>query len=180
MDFVGFLERLEATGLGEWMRTSVKATPVVESIHVVALCVVFGTILLVDLRLLGLPSTRRAFTRTSGELLRWTWAAFAIAALAGAAMFTANATSYVMSLHFRLKMLLMLAAAVNMVAFHFVTSRTVAAWDKDAPTPFAARVAGVLSILLWTGVIILGRYIGFKTPYDFEIPEGVDLEFTFI
>ncbi len=77
------------------MRTSVKAMPFVESIHVLAAATVFGTILIVDLRLLGLPNTRRPFTRISDEMLKLTWTAFALALVTGFLMFAANANTYV-------------------------------------------------------------------------------------
>lgn len=180
MDLYGIVERVESSGLGEWLRGSVKAMPVVESIHVMAVALVFGTIFIVDLRLLGLPSTRRPVTRISGEMLRLTWAGFVVAVITGALLFTANAATYFDNTPFRWKMLALLGAGVNMLVFQLFTYRSVAAWDKDAPTPLAARAAGALSILLWTTVIFLGRWIGFTKGYDFEIPEDVDLQFDFL
>jgi hypothetical protein len=58
--------------------------------------------------------------------------------------------------------MLMILAAVNMLYFELVTFRTVGAWESDAKPPFAARLAGVLSIALWCGVIMTGRWIGFS------------------
>jgi hypothetical protein len=179
VDLRSIVETIETSGLGEWMRTSLRAVPVVEAIHVMAIASVFGTILIVDLRLLGFPNTRRAFTRIADELLRLTWAAFFLAAISGALMFAANATTYFDNTAFRLKMLALLAAGVNMAIFHLWTIRTVASWDKDAPAPLAGRVAGAASILIWVTVIFLARWIGFTKGYDFEIPENVELDFEF-
>lgn len=174
MDLV---ERIEASSLGEWMRTSLISMPVVESIHVMALAVVFGSILIVDLRLLGLPNTRRPFSAVSAELLHFTWAAFVVAAITGVMMFAANASTYFVNTAFRLKLLMLLAAGANMAVFQSRTVRTLAQWDKDVPPPLAARVAGALSIVIWTCVIFLGRWIGFTKGYDYTVPE--DLEFNF-
>src|SRR5262245_2744694 len=96
---------IQDSGPAEWMRTSVKAMPIVESIHVLAAATVFGTILIVDLRLLGFPNTRRSFTRISHEMLRVTWAAFFCAVITGALMFAANANTYYGNTAFRFKML---------------------------------------------------------------------------
>lgn len=180
MDLASIVASIERSGIGEWMRGSLKAMPIVEAIHVTAVALLFGTIFIVDLRLLGLPSTQRSFTRISDELLRLTWAAFFLAAITGALMFSANATTYFVNTAFNLKMVALLGAGVNMAVFQFITLRTVAAWDKNALPPLAARAAGALSILIWTSVIFLGRWIGFTKGYDFEIPEDVDFDFEFL
>ncbi len=86
-----WLQSLEETGLATGIRDSLYVFPILESIHVMALSVLFGTILVVDLRLLGFASTRRPFGRMSSELLRITWGAFAVAALTGTLMFMTNA-----------------------------------------------------------------------------------------
>lgn len=169
--------RIEASGIGEWMRTSLKAMPVVESVHVMAIALLFGSILIVDLRLLGIANAHRAFTRVSGELLRFTWIAFVIAVITGAMMFAANATTYFNNTAFRWKLVLLALAGINMAAFQLRTVRSVAAWDHSARTPPAARAAGAASILIWVGVIFFGRWIGFTKGYDFSIPDDVDLDF---
>jgi hypothetical protein len=66
-----------------------------------------------------------------------------------------------------------------MAIFQLVTFRGVANWDKDVPTPRAARFAGAASILIWVAVIFVARWIGFTKGYDFDVPENVDLDFTF-
>jgi hypothetical protein len=178
MELLGIVQAVNDSVVGEWMRGSLKALPIVNAIHVMAIATVFGTIFIVDLRLLGFPDARRPITRVSGELLRWTWVAFAVAAISGALLFTANANTYFENAAFRWKMLAIVLAGLNMAVFQFVTFRTVESWDKDAPTPWAARAAGALSIVLWVTVILLGRVIGFTKGYDFEVPEGIDFDFS--
>lgn len=180
MDLASIVDLIQASALSEWMRSSLKAMPIVEAIHVMAISVLFGTILIVDLRLLGFPNTRRSFTRVADELLRWTWSAFVVAAITGTLMFVANATTYYTNTPFRWKLLALLGAGINMAVFQLITFRTVAAWDKDAPSPLAGRVAGALSILIWISVIFLGRWIGFTKGYDFEIPENFELDLEFL
>jgi hypothetical protein len=179
MSFMSLVQSVQDSGVAEWMRTSVKAMPIVESIHVLAAATVFGTIFIVDLRLLGLPNTRRAFTRVSDELLRLTWAAFALAVVTGLLMFAANAITYVGNTAFRLKMLALLGAGLNMVIFQLITFRTVGAWDTDKPSPGPARLAGALSILLWVTVIFVARWIGFTKGYNFDVPADLDVNFEF-
>jgi hypothetical protein len=159
------------------MRTSLKAMPVIESIHVLAAATVFGTILIVDLRLLGIPNTRRPFTRVSDEMLTLTWGGFLVALVTGVLMFTANAITYVSNTAFLCKMAALLLAGVNMAVFQLVTFRTVGAWNTDARSPTAARMAGMLSILVWLCVIFFARWIGFTKGYHFETPTDVNFNF---
>jgi hypothetical protein len=155
-----FSEWLGATSLG--MAVADDWFPKVECIHVIALATVVGTIFLVDTRLIGLTSTRLSFRQISSRLLPWTWAGFILAVITGLLLFSSNAVAYYENGAFRLKLLLMLMAALNMVYFELVTFRTVAAWDGAVKPPFAARLAGVLSVVLWCGVIMTGRWIGFS------------------
>jgi hypothetical protein len=173
------IEALQASGPAEWMRTSLKAMPIVEAIHVLAAATVFGSILIVDLRLLGFRDARRAFTRVSNEMLRFTWAAFAVAVVTGALMFVANASTYYVNTAFRLKLVALVLAGVNMAIFQHLTLRSVAGWDREVRPPTAGRIAGALSILLWIAVIFFARWIGFTKGYDFGAPAEGDIQFQF-
>jgi hypothetical protein len=159
------------------MRESVKAMPFVEAAHVLALATVFGTILIVDLRLLGLAGTRRPCSQVSREMLPKTWVAFIAAVITGALMFAPNAITYYGNTAFRLKLLGIALAGLNMLVFQYLTARTMPAWDRAAKPPMAARTAAVLSITLWVAVIFLGRWIGFTKGYDFSVPEDIQFEF---
>lgn len=153
-------EWLGNTGLG--MAVADDWFPKVECVHVIALATVVGTIFLVDTRLMGLTSTRLSFRQISSRLLPWTWAGFILAVLTGLMLFSSNALAYYANGAFRLKLVLMILAAVNMLYFELVTFRNVAAWERSARPPFAARLAGALSVVLWCGVIMTGRWIGFS------------------
>jgi hypothetical protein len=179
MDLQALVQPVEASALAQWMRNSLQAMPVVEAAHVLAAATVFGTILVVDLRLLGVPGVKRAFTRVSEEMTRLTWVAFALAVVTGALMFVANAHTYVINHAFGLKLLAILAAGVNMVIFEQGTRRGVAGWDVGVPSPRAATIAGLLSILLWVAVNFLARWIGFTKAYDFSVPDDPNIQFNF-
>src|SRR5687768_12947272 len=114
---------IETSAIGEWMRSTVLAMPWVNTLHVICVTLVFGSILVVDLRLIGLFDRHRAVTRVSQEMLRVTWVAFIGAVLTGALYFAANATTYWFNTAFRFKMLAIVLAGVNMVAFQFITYR---------------------------------------------------------
>jgi hypothetical protein len=178
MDLAALASVIHESALAEWLRNTLRVVPIVESIHMLALAVLFGSLLIVDLRLIGLPSSRRAFSRVSAELLPLTWWAFGLSALTGALLFTVNAVTYYGNTAFRFKMALLLLAGLNMLVFHRFTLRSLAAWDNALPPP-SARAAGAVSLILWISIIVVGRWIGFTKGYDFTIPEGVEFDFTF-
>jgi hypothetical protein len=172
------IQSIESSGIGEWLRSNELAMPWVNAVHLLCVTLVFGSILVVDLRLLGLVDRGRAITRISAEMLRLTWAAFIGAAITGAMFFAANATTYWFNTAFRFKMLAILLAGINMLVFQFGVYRGVAAWDRDAPAPRAAKLAGALSLLLWITVVVLGRVIGFtKVGIEVVVPDSMDFQF---
>ena len=142
MDLTAFADALQQSGISEWMRSSLKALPIIEAIHVMAVATVFGTIFIVDLRLLGYRDMARPFSRVFGETLRWTWAGFGLAVVTGALLFVPNARTYVANTAFALKMLGLLGAGINMAVFQFTTLRTVASWDSNAQVPLGSADRG--------------------------------------
>jgi hypothetical protein len=163
VDISPWLKSLEGTALASGIRDSLYLFPLLESVHVMALSVVFGTILIVDLRLLGVASRHRPFVRMSSELLRITWGAFAMAALTGALMFITNARVYAGNTSFRVKMVLLVLAGINMAVFHLTAGRTVVRWESERFAPRSGRVTAALSVTLWIAIIFAGRVIGFTT-----------------
>ena len=135
--------------------------PTIESIHVLAITLVVGSIFVVDLRLLGLASKGRAVSRLTGEILPLTWTAFVLAAVTGSLLFASNAVKYSHNSFFLAKMALLVLAFFNMLVFHFVTSRGIERWDESPSVPAGVRIAGGMSLAIWMVVIICGRWVGF-------------------
>lgn len=155
------LVALENSGLGTAVRESFVLFPWIESVHVLAVVVVVGAVIVMDVRLLGWGAHRSGVRKLIAEVLPYTWIAFVIAASSGFALFASAATQYWDNIAFRLKFAGMLFAAVNMLVFHVATSRSIANWDEHQRTPMAARVAGAVSISCWVFVVAAGRWIGF-------------------
>jgi uncharacterized membrane protein len=172
MDIAGVITSLEASGVATGIRNSLYLFPLIESVHVVGLTMVFGTILIIDLRLLGLASTRRAFTAVASDVLKWTWLAFGLTATTGLLMFVTNAGTYYHNAYFRAKMALLVLSGLNTLAFSLTARRSLHAWDRNAAAPAAGRTVAALSLVIWIGVIFLGRWVGFtstSTPADTDI-----------
>ena len=161
MDVAGVLGWLHDLSLSETIRTNDVLFPAIESVHVIASALVVGTVAIVDLRLLGLTSNQKPVSELSKEVLPWTWLAFVLAVISGTLMFIAKGPVYFANTPFRLKMLFMVLAGLNMLAFEFITFRSVHLWDRDLPTLNAAKVAGVLSLVFWIMVTAFARWIGF-------------------
>ena len=157
-----WLSRLQDLNLPTQIRESVWMFPTIETVHVFALVLVVGSIMTVDLRLLGVANKERPFSQVAAEMLPWTWTAFGVAALAGMLMFSSKALTYYGNIPFRLKMVCLLLAGMNMVLFHWLGVRRLASWDHQQP-PWSAKMAGGASLLLWTTIVAAGRWIGFTT-----------------
>jgi hypothetical protein len=156
-----WLELIKTSSVGAYMGANPFAFPVVETLHVLAITTVLGVLAIVDFRLMGLAGNSYAVIRMSKTLLPVTWIAFVFAVITGSLLFASQPDVYAGNFSFRAKMLLIVAAGLNMLAFHFITMRGIATWDKDKPVPLAGKIAGVLSILIWILVVACGRWIGF-------------------
>lgn len=155
------LQRLYDAPFSAAIRANDSAFPWIESLHVLALTLVFGTILIVDLRLAGVASHRRGARQLIIDMLPFTWGAFALAAVTGSLLFASNAVAYAHNAPFLWKMAMIVAAGLNMAVFHLTAYRRIVDWDDALPPPLAARFAGATSLALWVLVIFLGRWIGF-------------------
>jgi len=156
-----FIAYFEDSGLADNIRENDLLFPLIESVHVLAISLVVGSIFVVDLRLLGLASIRRPVGRVIDGILPLTWSAFAVAVASGSLLFISNATKYLANGYFVAKLFLILAAGLNMVVFHFVSAKDLPKWENEPAPPLRARLAGGLSILLWVAVVACGRWIGF-------------------
>jgi hypothetical protein len=156
-----WLTALEHSALAVFVAQSTWAFPTAETVHVIALTLTIGTVLVVDLRLIGLASRRQPFTHLQREVLPWTWAAFVLAVVSGGLMFISQASAYAANTAFRLKVALLLLAGLNMLVFELGIARGAAAWDRGARVPWPATCAGAASIALWVAIVFFGRRIGF-------------------
>jgi hypothetical protein len=177
VDVSSLLEWLHQTSLAIGIRDSLFAFPLLEAAHVIGLSLVFGTIAIVDLRLLGVASAHRPFQRLAADTLKWTWVAFALTATTGGLMFITNATVYFHNAYFRAKVVLLVLAAINVLVFELTDGRTVQRWDTAPTAPPLGRTVAVLSLVIWVGVIVTGRMIGFTATRASQAPTPVDTNF---
>ena len=159
--FDAWLQPLQDTSWASAISQGASLFPWLESIHVIGLVTVFGTIAVVDLRLLGWLSLHRNARVMIKELTPLTWIGFGIALVTGFLMFASNATKYAANPFFAIKMGLLLLAGINLALFHLRSFRHIADWGDHPNPPYGARAAGAVSLLVWTAIVVMGRWIGF-------------------
>jgi xanthine/uracil/vitamin C permease (AzgA family) len=134
--------------------------PLMESLHVLSITMLLGAILMVDLRVLGLAACRYTVLQVSKELVPWAAVSFVIATVTGLAMFITRASVHIVNPAFQIKLLLIFLAGINIAMFHFKILRSVADWNTIQVAPSSARLAAGISLGLWCGVMLAGRWVG--------------------
>jgi hypothetical protein len=158
---------LERSAFSAALRDSNWGFAILITVHVLALGMFLGTVMVVDLRLIRRAVIGTPISDYVGRLLPWTRGAFAALAVSGLLLFCTEAVKCYESTAFRLKIALILVAGVNIWIFHRKTYRgspgqDSAPWDESAILPVRARLAGILSLLLWIGALTAGRAVGYN------------------
>ena len=143
------------------MRESLYAFPVLLTVHLISLAMFAGLVVMMDLRLLGVAYRGTPFSEVQARLFPWQMVGMAVTSLAGLLLFYAQPMRYFGKVLYWIKMALIVLAGVNALLFHFTTYRSIAKWDTAGP-PLGAKVAGVLSLAMWAGIVAFGRL----TAYD--------------
>lgn len=159
-DMMAICHWLETSSLGTTITQSGWMFPALESIHMFGIVSVLGATSILDLRLLGVSYKDASVSSLVNGTLRWALYGFALMLVTGVLMFISEATRSYTNIGFRWKMLFLLIAGVNALLFHVGAYRSVKRWEQGA-TPFAAKFAGGFSILLWFGIVAMGRWIAF-------------------
>ena len=162
MSLLGFCQWLEKTSGSIALHESLWVYPIVESVHVLTLCLFLGTALLLDLRLLGWTMRRVPSSEVARRLLPWTAAGFALMVISGSLLFYAIPVRTYMNIFFRVKVGMLLLAGLNAWVFRRTMYRRIAGWDLDTVPPRGARVAAGLSLALWAGIVVAGRMIAYN------------------
>lgn len=164
MSFDHFLHWLDATQFSAVMRESVWAEPIVETIHVLTLTLFLGFVLLLDLRLLDLVLRRKRVSEMFEQFNPWLFRGFAVMLITGLLLFSADPVNFYSTLFFKLKMIMLVLAGLNVALYHATIGRQIAEWDHAAATPWKVKLAGGVSLLLWVAIVACGRGIAYALP----------------
>jgi hypothetical protein len=145
------------------IRESIWVYPILDVLHCVGILLVAGTIVVVDLRLLGFGIRRFPVSSVVGQVLPWTLSGFGFMFVTGSLLAWSEPVRLYHSLFFPWKLLFLALAGLNALFFHYGIYRGVGVWDSASLTPARARLAAVVSIVCWICVIAAGRAIGYET-----------------
>ena len=157
-----FAQRVQEMPSSVALRESLWTYPIIETVHVLGLCLFVGTAWLWDLRLLGVTLRGVPVSRLSKQILPWTAVGFAIMAVSGLGLVFSEPLRFYSNIFFRIKLVLLAAAGLNAFIFHKTVGRRKDEWDSSSLLPFRARLAGALSLGLWATVIVTGRLIAYN------------------
>lgn len=155
---------IEASALGQAMRQWLWLYPSVEIVHLLGIALLFGSIAVLDLRLLGF-GRRLSARNLARHVLPWTAGSFLLIVPSGLAMFTAHVSEWISNPVFAVKMCLILAGGANAALFHATVFRSAAVWDSEemrslGPPP-SVRAFGAVSLAIWIAVIACGRLLAY-------------------
>ena len=162
MSLQRFCEWLASTPGSIALHESLWGYPVLESTHVLTMCLFLGMIVMLDLRLLSVTMRYVPVSQVAGRLLPWARAGFVVMVITGVLLFYAIRIRTFHSVFFRFKVLALILAGLNAWVFHWGVFRSVAEWDLDPVLPKRARMAGALSLVLWASIVVAGRMIAYN------------------
>jgi hypothetical protein len=155
-------QAIQDSSVGTGLRESTYTWPAIEAIHVLSLALSVGTILLVDLRLIGAAMRDEPVTDVIEQTQPWTLAGFILAFVSGAFLFWSEAARLYPSYSFRVKLVCIALLGVNALLFHSTIYKSVDKWNRSPATPMRARMAGWFGLIFWAVVIFCGRWTAYN------------------
>jgi len=159
---LSFCQWLADTPFSTGIRESTNLYPVIESIHVLSLCIFVGLLLLWDLRLLGITLRRVAVSEVWARLIPWITLGAALMVVSGLLLFASDPVRFFGNIFFRVKAFGLFLALLNAIAFHLGIEKRLVDWDTSSITPRAAKFAGAISIGLWAIIVVTGRLVAYN------------------
>lgn len=160
MDAAALWQAIEGTPVASFIKESVWAYPILETIHLIGLGLLFGSIFAYDLRVLGI-SERISLRALEAHLLPWVWTGFVLNAVSGSLLFSSDAAEFAANPAFQAKLVLIALAGINAAVFHLRAGKRAYGLQEEGAPPRRARISAMVSIVLWTGVIVAGRMIAY-------------------
>lgn len=156
------LEWIAGTWLNHAMNDNAWAFPMAEAAHFFGLCLLMGSIGIIDLRLLGFG--RSLSLRAVHQLLLLVWIGFGINLITGILFIFSSADFYYPNMAFRVKLVLLLLAGLNALWYQLAVHKQLASWPETGDAPSQAKVVAGISLGLWISIIFFGRFIMYWPP----------------
>jgi hypothetical protein len=155
------LEWLEGLAWTTAIRESAWGYPIIETAHVASVVFFAGLVIVMDLRLVGLAFTHAPLTEIQRRLFPWQMAGFVPSTATGLLLCCIDPMRYYGNVFFWAKLGMLVLAGINALTFHRTTYQTAVRFDDDPQVPGTVRLAGAVSLLLWSAIIVSGRLIAF-------------------
>jgi hypothetical protein len=159
---LSFCQWLGETSFSIGIRESTWVYPIIESVHVLSLCLFVGLALVWDLRLIGVSFRRVPVSDVQSRVMPWTAIGFVLMSISGVLLFASDPVRFYGNIFFRVKAFALIFAGLNAFIFHTTTGKRLIAWDTSPITPSGAKLAGIISIVLWAVIIVTGRLIAYN------------------
>jgi hypothetical protein len=156
-----FCDWLSQTPISMTFQTVEWVIPMVQSVHILAIAIVMSSVVMVDLRLMGLMGHTQSISGLTRRFLPWVWWSLLVLLVSGAVLITAEPRRDLLNPVFQIKMALLLVAMTVTVVFQLTVSRNMEIWDLSPEKRTGAWVTAVLSLLVWTAIIGCGRWIAY-------------------
>ena len=149
------------TSLSLAIQTHFWAIPTIQTIHIAAIALTFGSVLMINLRVLGLSGAGASIDQTARRFVPWIWWGLLVLILTGLLMITGEPVRELINPVFWIKMVLVLTAILVSLWFQKAVRRNDAAWESVQGRRIAVRTAAVAIILLWLAIMVAGRWIAY-------------------
>jgi hypothetical protein len=156
-----FADWLSQTSLSVAIQSHEWVIPTIQSVHIVAIGVVLGSVFMVDLRILGLAGRDETLAQTVARFAPWLSWALCLLLLTGAAMVVGEPARELLALSFWLKMTLVATGTIVALVFQRSLRRDAAGWDTALVSQLHTRVLAIVTFLIWVFVVVLGRLIAY-------------------
>jgi hypothetical protein len=164
MGILAVCQWLQSTGWATAVRESLYIYPILYTLHIFGFVVLVTATSALDLRMLGWGLREWSVSRVAKLTLPWAKAGLTANVMTGFVVFSSNAVSMYNNTAFRVKMLLVLTAGLNILVFRRTTFRRVGEWGERGATPRAAKLMAGISLIVWFGIVAMSRVIGFTVP----------------
>ena len=161
MDLLHFAQWLNETPVSVFLRENDWAFALIETVHILGLGLSVGTILWVDLRLVGLTMTRYSASEVINQIEPWAIKGFIVMFVSGMLLLLAEPEKCYTRTSFRLKALMLILAGINILYFNRRVRSTLREHDHDVRLPLRARAVAYVSMALWLGIIFCGRWMAY-------------------
>ena len=159
--FRPFADWLSNTALSKTLQDQAWVVPTSQSIHIIAVSIVFGSACMINLRLLGAGRSGRSVSQLSNTLIPWMWRGLAVLLFTGVVQTVTEPVRQFVTPMFWAKMTMIIVVAVMTALYAKAVRRNAPQWDAASTRPRRAKAFAILSTLLWMAIIVCGRFIGY-------------------